>query len=347
MRLTELRIAGLALAALLGACASWTDGSDRGDASPAATAPLLHADHPLAGRIWRPAEGRFATAGEIYASLKKAELVLLGEKHDNPEHHRIQALLLREMATVRRRPAVVFEMLTTGQQAPLDRYLAGAGDAAGLGAAVGWAESGWPDWSIYRPIAEIALAADMPVLAGGLERDVSRAVSKGGVDALGPGRAAALRIDQPLPEDMRAAMRAEVHDSHCGVLPDSMLDPMVAVTLAKDATMAEKLVESAASSGRDSAVLIAGNGHVRADYGVPWHLRRLAAGSRGLSIGMIEVVAGETDPAGYVDQVDGRFAYDFVWFTGRVDDDDPCAAYADQLQHLKERAPAPAESGGN
>ena len=133
-------------------------------------------DHPLAGRIWRPDEGAFTDAGSVVAALAGAEFVLIGEKHDNPDHHRLQAWLVSALIARGRRPALSFEMLASDQVPALDAYLADhPDDAGGLGAAVGWDESGWPDWGDYAPIAQAALDAGLPVLAADLAKPKVRA----------------------------------------------------------------------------------------------------------------------------------------------------------------------------
>lgn len=310
---------------------------------------LMYRGHPLVGRIWKPSESRFATEAELNSAVSGARFALLGEKHDNPEHHRIQALIVDRIRSAGRSPALVFEMLTQGQQPAIDAFLAtGPDNAAGLGAAVGWEKSGWPDWPMYQPIFESALKAGAPVLAGGLDRDVIRSIASDGADVLGAEEVRALGLDQPIPEPMRSEMREEIYLSHCKQLPDQMLDPMVTVTLAKDTVMAAHLIKAAAMPGRDSAVLIAGNGHTRSDRGVPWHLGKQAPGSLIITVGIIEVVSGRDDPEAY-SEADGGTAlpYDFVWFTPRLDDEDPCEVYAEQLRKARERRQRSEAEGQN
>lgn len=305
----------------------------------------LYRDHLLAGRIWKPADGRFATADEIYAALKKADFVLIGEKHDNADHHELQARLVSEMAALGRRPALVFEMLTESQQAALDTHLANdPGDAAGLGAAVGWEKTGWPDWKTYQPIAEQALDNNMPLLVGGLDRDMTRRIAREGPDALGKERVMSLMLDLPVAEDARADMREVIFDSHCGQLPELMLDPMLSITLAKDAVMADRMIE-ARGPQTDVAVLIAGGGHARMDWGVPMHLKRRIPNARIVTVGLAEVGKDLLDPAAHAERHDGVAPFDFVWFTPRVDNDDPCEAYADQLRKMGEKRPETGDDG--
>jgi uncharacterized iron-regulated protein len=75
-------------------------------------------------------------------------------------------------------------------------------------------------------------------------------------------------------------------------------------------------------------VLIAGNGHVRKDRGVPWYLARLRPGARSVSIGLLEVTDDMLEPA------KSPLPYDYVWFTPRVDDSEPCEAHDAELRRL-------------
>src|SRR5205823_9864624 len=118
-----------------------------------------------------------------------------------------QARLLRALVAAGRRPAVAFEMLTPSQAAPLAHHLsARPRDAAGIGEAVNWKASGWPEWSMYRPIAEAALDAGLPIVVANLDPGRVRAASRQGVGALDPALVQRHGLDTPLPEDVRASM---------------------------------------------------------------------------------------------------------------------------------------------
>ena len=298
------RILVLAIS-LLCAATTTAQGTGAPEALGAPGAPWLseHArGHPLAGRIWQPATARFVAPAAVVAALGRARFVLLGEKHDNADHHRIQAWLVGSMIAAGRRPALAFEMFTGDQQAALDRHLsARPKDAAGIGAAVNWAESGWPDWEQYQPIAQAALNGGAAILAADLPRPVRRELSRQGVSALGAERVAALGLDQPLPTDLAAPLREEIAASHCGQLPETMIGPMATVMTARDAQIAAVLKRGALLAGHDGAVLITGKGHARNDRAVPFHLRRGNGAAAIVSLGLVEVAEGVTDPAAYAE----------------------------------------------
>ena len=293
----------------------------------------LGREHPLVGRIWDVAAGRFVDEPTLVARITPARYVLLGEKHDNADHHALQARLLRALTSAGRRPAVALEMLTPSQTGPLGRHLAARPrDAAGIGEAVGWKDSGWPAWSMYEPIAQAALDAGLPIVAANLDADRVRAVSRGGLGAVDAALVGRHALAEPLPPDVRAAMAEEIRDAHCGHASDGVANAMIVVQRARDAAMAEAMLTA---PGRDGAVLIAGAGHARNDRGVPAYLRRIAPTAGIASIAFLEVDPGRADPAAYAARVAERLPFDYVWFTPAVDDEDPCEKFKKSLERLR------------
>jgi len=277
-------------------------------------APTLVSDHPLAGRIWQPAEGRWLESGAVLARARAARIVLLGETHDNPDHHAIQAWVMRAVAGPK--VAAAFEMIDADRQPLLDGW---SGPAADLGPAVDWEGRGWPEWDWYRPIVEAALAPGGRLLAANLPAALTRPVLDGKEPA---GLAARLGLDQPLDPAQQSTMAEEIRAAHCGLLPEAMVPKMTRVQRARDAQMAE-VVHKAAQEA--PVVLIAGSGHARLDRGVPAALARLGATGPVLALALVEVEPGETDPAQYADSFHaGTLPFDLVWFTGRAERDDPC-----------------------
>src|SRR2546425_6614976 len=155
--------------------------------------------HPLADRIWDVRAGSFALPPHRAGRLAGARFVLRGERHDSAEHHALQARLLRGMIAAGRRPAVGFEMLSTDDATAIARYLAGSPkDASGLGEAVSWKRSGWPDWRLYQPIAQAALDAGLPIVATHLSRVATHAIRRNGLAGLSASLARRLRPAEPL-----------------------------------------------------------------------------------------------------------------------------------------------------
>lgn len=298
-------------------------------------------DHPLVGAIWDTESASYVGEEQVFASLAGARFALLGEKHDNPDHHVIQARLLGVMIEQGRRSAVAFEMIEPSSASTLQQYLQGThGDASGLGEALDWRNSGWPAWSMYHPIAEVAMNAGLLIVPANLLKSEARKVVREGLSVLGKHRLSAWTLDRPLPSDAQAALDEEMRASHCHQLPEEMIRGMSDAQRARDAAMASALIEN---EQPDGAVLIAGNGHIRTDRGVPFYLAARRAGAKVVSVGVLEVERGLDKPEDYARLLGtARLPYSFVFFTPRVDEKDPCAQF-----HRGESAAvtAPAASG--
>jgi len=296
----------------------------------------LGREHRLSGRIWDVAGTGFIEPATLVERLTRHRFILLGEKHDNPDHHRLQAWLLRGLIAAGRRPGVGFEMVTIDDAPAMARHLAAAPtDAAGLGGVVNWNQRGWPDWALYQPIAEAALQAGLPIVATNLPQEMVRALGRQGVTSLEPTLAARLGLDQPLPPDIQAEMAAEIREAHCGYAPAERVEGMIVVQRARDAQMAESL---AAAGREDGAVLIAGGGHVRKDRGIPVYLAARAPAATVASLAFLEVSEGEDRPEAYAARFRRRaLPLDYAWFTPRLDDLDPCEKFGEQLKRLQPR----------
>ncbi|MCC7535765.1 MAG: ChaN family lipoprotein, partial [Deltaproteobacteria bacterium] len=219
----------------------------------------LERDHPLVGRVWSPARGAFVDADEVAREVGRARYVLLGEKHDDPDHQRLAVAWIETIAAADRRPSVVFEMLDADRQSAIEAAFARdpstRSDPDVLARAIGWTESGWP-FARYRPVVAAALAASFDVRAGNYPRDRTRRLVREGEAALEAGERARLGLDRVLPDAQRAALEREMADSHCGMLPATMLGPMALAQRARDGEMAAAMV----ASGERGSLLVAGSG---------------------------------------------------------------------------------------
>ncbi len=329
--LAARRASGAVLVSLLASGCAHHAGKPVPAGPPPAAPPqgwqtTLWRDHPLVGRIWDVAGQRFVTPETFVGALVPARYATLGEKHDNPDAHALQRWTLAQMLAAGRKPAVVFEQLKRDQQPVLDDWVAQhPRSAAGLGEALAWDQGGWPSWSYYEPIFQLALENGLPILAGDLSKADLEKLRKGELEGVDAADRRRLGLDLPPTEAQRASLVQELKDSHCGYGNDAMFARMVVVQWARDSELAWAMTQGA--SHADGAVLIAGAGHARDDRGVPFHLQRLEPGTAVRSVSFMEVVHEADAPADYRDQDEARLPFDFVWFTPRVDENDPCAQF--------------------
>lgn len=241
-----------------------------------------------------------------WAMLEAAEIVIVGEVHDNPQHHATQAEIVTRLAP----SALVFEMLTGEQVARITPEARASEDASR--AALEWDASGWPDFAMYYPI--FAAAPEAAIHPALLPRDKARAVMQDGVETVFGDEAGLYGLTTPLDADQQATREAMQMAAHCDALPSDMLPAMVQIQRLRDAVLARAAL-TALDQAEGAVVVITGNGHARADWGLPVYLQAARPGVRIATIGQ-----GENGRA-----PEGR--YDIVLSAPAPERDDPCAAF--------------------
>lgn len=254
------------------------------------------------GQIRELASGRTLTPEQLVQALAEAPRVLVGEKHDNPDHHNLELWLLRALQTQRPQGSLMLEMLQTEQQPRIDAIKAQPTLPEDLPKALDWQE-GW-SWQHYGPIVQYALTHQLPLLAADLSKVEIRQVYR---------EQPVLSGSQSNAPKVKAQLLEEVRAGHCGLLPESQLPAMLAIQQQRDRRMAERLLASAQPS-----LLIAGSYHVRKDLGVPLHLADLQA--KGATKVLLLVEAGQSVEPG---------AGDYVWYTAALPEQDYCAGLRD------------------
>ena len=195
-------------------------------------------------------------AGALLTRLMPTPLLLVGEQHDAPEHQALQRELVQQLATRRQLSALVLEMSEAGTRTT---ELPSQASETQVREALRWSgnQAGWP-WSTYAPVVMAAVRAGVPVLGGNLPRADMRAAM--GNESL----------DRLLPTEALERQRVAIREGHCDLLPTPQIAPMTRIQIARDQAMAR--TAAAAVRPGQTVLLVAGNGHVQRDLGVPLHL---------------------------------------------------------------------------
>lgn len=238
--------------------------------------------------------------------LRGADVVILGEVHDNPVHHQRQA----ELLAVLEPKAVVWEMITAKQAERLETGI--LGDTEQTAIALNWAASGWPEFGLYAPVfAEAKGARQYGAL---VPREYAPAVMSDGIaDYFGADASARFGLDQPLPEAEQAARETDQQINHCNAMPEEMLPVLVGLQRLRDAALAAAADKALAETGGPVAV-ITGNGHARMDRGLAVYLAKARPEAVIRSLGQSED-----------GQIGGQF--DVILDAPAVERPDPCLAF--------------------
>jgi uncharacterized iron-regulated protein len=150
-------------------------------AQQVAAVPPPTADY-VPQRVFDTRRGAFVDFESMVAMLTKADVVMVGEQHDDPNTHRLEYALVSGLKRRRIAPTVSLEMFERDVQDVLDRYLAGAIDEVQLLKEA----RPWPRYATdYRPLIELAKTEGWPVVAANLPRRFATEIAKTGEGSIG------------------------------------------------------------------------------------------------------------------------------------------------------------------
>jgi uncharacterized iron-regulated protein len=288
---------------------------------PADWESKLYADHSLVGKIWDSKTNSFVSSTQLSDSILSAKYLILGEKHDNPDHHSLQLKAIEFLIDNSALNKLALEMMDSDSTSVLQQLrntnLESLDDIKDY---LNWDEAGW-NWNFYGPIVQASYAADIPLAAGNITS--ARVGEVYGLSSL------PIEFDI-LDAETMDQLNFDIDESHCGLLPESQFPAMVRVQQARDYAMAQSMI---APEGIGVTVLVAGNYHARQDLGVPNYLltnhNNLSMGDI-VSIGFMEVQPEEDNPESYLQRYSDVAAYDYLWFTPVISEEDYCASLRQQ-----------------
>lgn len=267
------------------------------------------------------ADGERVPLERLVAAFRRADVVVLGEQHDDAVAHALQLRLLEAAAGLGRTVVLSLEMFERDVQPVLDEYLAGLiRERDFLAAARPWGNYA----TDYRPLVEFARERGIPVVAANAPGRYVNRVSRLGPEALVALPEAARATLPPLPvapasgalaqkfEALMSGMFGHSADSTAAPVHGSApsLANLLAAQNLRDAAMGHAIAE--ALMRRPDALVLHVNGtfHSEGGLGVPEHLRRYRPGTRVLTITMKRDDAFPSRSAGTFDP-----AVDFVVVT--------------------------------
>lgn len=289
-------------------------------------------------------EGHAMNWNDLLNALDWAEIIIIGEQHDDAMGHAFQLAVTEDTLARWPRAMLSMEMLERDHQMLVDDYLEGYITQeffvrrAGI-ARWGGREGSWDDW--FQPIVDAAKDASAPVIAANAPRRyvrLARTHGYGYLRRMSRERREMFDIPPRVPcgtyrarfYDVMLSMRDHSTDDDNdddgngnGVMPgpadqhpvqDDVIDAMFRSQLVWDATMARSIVRARPTRER-KVIHLVGRFHMDFEGGLVMELRRLRPGSHILTISMSPI-----DAAHLGDEDAGRA--DIVIYTGEQSADD-------------------------
>lgn len=257
---------------------------------------------------------RPTTATAVLADMARRDVVLLGEHHDDEDHHRWQAQVLAALHAQRSDMVIGFEMFPRRAQPVLDRWVAGEITAAQFLKETEWDQVWGMSAELYLPLFEFARINRIPMIALNIDRKLSKAISEKGWDAVPESEREGVGRPAP-PSQAYRDMLFEIYRSHArpsekrrarAQEEDTAFRSFVEAQTAWDRAMAEALAHRAApraNAAKPLVVGIMGSGHIKFGHGVPHQLRALGIHNIGTLLPVTAGSACQEIPAGLADAV--------------------------------------------
>ncbi len=229
-----------------------------------------------------PSGAQPVAATELLTRLARQSAILLGEAHDNAEHHRWQLQTITALHALRPNMVLAFEMFPRRVQPALDRWVAGELTETAFLAAAEWPRVWNVDAQLYLPIFHFARMNRVPMIALNVEREFTRAVNAKGFDAVPaetregvtrPAAPSAAYIDFLLP--IYGGHDRPVRDAGKVDRNDPAFVRFVESQQIWDRAMAQGIAAASARQSKPLVVAILGASHAERGFGVPHQLNDL------------------------------------------------------------------------
>lgn len=235
-------------------------------------------------------DGAPLTWTDVSAGVRWADIVIVGEQHDDANAHLVQTTLVEETMVMWPGSTLCMEMLERNEQPLVDAYMAGTLDKEEFikqTESADWAGKG--SWvKFYQPMIDAARTNGGKVVAANAPRAFVRQARTEGYEALAalpPDQRAQFELpaDAP-PETYRQRFKAFMTEN--GNPPtDEELDTMLRSQRVWDATMADSIVKAYKALPRNAKVVhVVGQFHSEYDGGLVSEIQARDGSARILTI---------------------------------------------------------------
>ena len=217
----------------------------------------------------------------ILPELAQADVVYLGETHDNPQDHQIQLEIVQKLYQRNPKIAIAMAMFQRPYQNVLNRYLAGQVSEQELLKQseynLMW---GFP-WKYYAPVVRFAKEKQLPVIALNTPTEVTRKVASEGLESL------TLQQRQFIPpiSEIRTdnaeyrQLMGKTFRQHQSASHSANESRFFLAQVLWDETMAEGIAKFLQANPDSQVVVLAGQGHIVYGYGIPSRVARRLKGT--------------------------------------------------------------------
>lgn len=217
------------------------------------------------------------TSQQVLQELAKADVVYLGETHDSLKDHQAQLEILQQLYQRHSKMAIALEMFQRPYQNILDRYIAGHLSEQELLEQSEYNQRWGFPWEYYAPILQFAKEKQLQVLALNTPTEVTRKVSREGLESLTPEQRQFIPPFREIRTDnaeYRQLLLKTFNQHRQAGHSSASFERFFLTQVLWDETMAERIAQFLQANSGYQVVVLAGQGHIAYGYGIPSRVAR-------------------------------------------------------------------------
>ena len=218
-----------------------------------------------AAQFARLSDKKTADLAEVVKNVEGADVIFIGEIHDNPQHHAAQLDIVRSLHAKKFPMAIGLEMFTPEDQQKLDDWTDGKLDEESFKPI--YARNWSYGWHLYRDLFMFARDNHIPLIALNIPKPVISKVMAQGPAALQESEIPP-KISWSLNEAQTKYMKTIAHQVFGNTPPDKFMARLCAAQALRNSGMAWNIAKYRQKHAADKVVVLAGTWHA-VKNGVP------------------------------------------------------------------------------
>ena len=219
-----------------------------------------------------------ASQAEILQQLVTAQVIYLGETHDQEADHQAQLMIIEKLYEHQPQLAIGLEMFQRPFQQFLDQYVAGELTESELKKQTEYQQRWGFPWKYYAQILQFAQAKHLKLLALNTPAEITRKVARHGLESLTPSEWQYLPPQDEIRTDNLSYRQLlfQVYQQHhqTAEISSPNFERFFLAQVLWDETMADAIVKFIRENPDQRVVVLAGNGHISYGYGIPERVQR-------------------------------------------------------------------------
>lgn len=307
---------------------------------------LKEIDGPLVGQIYDNKQQQYSQA-EFLTTIEDADVIYLGEQHQNNQHHEFQLIVLQHLIAQGKTPSIALEAVPFTLTSALLSY-------ANLGASLGHSASPehqdiadailkqklqWQEedsdgqWRHYGKIIQLARQHQLTIVGMDLPKSLRHRITNLGTDKLTMVEKSLLAPSDFSDDLYQQMMFQQFKQAHCGYGHEEYLSRLYDNWIARNDRMASTIMQLSQQNNDRPIVVIVGHGHTQFGMGIYERVNALSPTLSQVNLTFRAIKNSNDQASNHIGEFQFAehnfgFGYDYYWFSkGYQSGVDQCAIF--------------------